>query len=229
MTLSYRFPSAPAAVLFDLDGTLIDSAPDLAAAVNYLRVQRDLLELPLVQLRPYASHGARGLIGAGLGVVPEDADFEQLRTAFLDYYEAHSSVRTLVFSGMEAVLSLLEQRQIPWGIITNKHTRFTRSVVHALGLDQRASVIVSGDTTAHAKPHPAPMIYAAESLGLLPEQLIYVGDDARDIEAARAAGYMSALAAAYGYCQPDEVAQWRADAVLAQPSDLLTLFTQQIA
>ena len=223
MTLSYHFPSAPAAVLFDLDGTLIDSAPDLAAAVNYLRLQRGLSELPLAQLRPFASHGARGLIGAGLGVTPEDSDFEELRVAFLNYYEVHSAVHTRLFAGMDAVLDLLERRQIPWGIITNKHERFTQPIIKALGLDERAAVIVCGDTTEYAKPHPAPMLYAAEQLGLLAECLIYVGDDERDIEAARAANYMSALAAAYGYCQSDEVGHWQADAVLIQPIDLLLL------
>lgn len=222
--MSYRFPATPAAVLFDLDGTLVDSAPDLAAAVNYLRTQRGLNELPLAQLRPFASHGARGLIGAGLNVTPEDADFPSLRDIFLDYYEAHSTVHTHIFDGVEAVLQQLEAQNIPWGIITNKHARFTLPVVSALGLVNRSAVVVSGDTAAHAKPHPAPMLYAAEQLGLSPERLIYIGDDRRDIEAARAANYMSAFAAAYGYCALDDVIDWRADAVLSQPMNLLTYF-----
>ena len=222
--MSYRFPVTPTAVLFDLDGTLVDSAPDLAAAVNYLRTSRGMAELPLAQLRPFASHGARGLIGAGLGVMPEDNDFPVLRDIFLDYYEAHSTVHTRIFDGVEAVLQRFEAQNIPWGIITNKHARFTQPVVSALGLASRAAVVVSGDTAAHAKPHPAPMLYAAEQLGLSPEHLIYIGDDRRDIEAARAAGYMSAFAAAYGYCAMDEVADWQADAVLSQPMDLLAYF-----
>lgn len=221
--MTYQFPKAPAAVLFDLDGTLADSAPDLAGAVNALRVQRGLEPLPLAQLRPFASQGARGLIGAGLGITPDDAEFESLRDAFLDYYEAHSCVETRLFDGVEAVLQRLEECGIPWGIITNKHTRFTEPVVKGLGLDTRAAVIVSGDTTAHAKPHPLPLLFAAETLGLPPERLIYVGDDARDIESARAAHYMSAIAAEYGYCQADEVDEWRADAVLNAPAELLNL------
>ncbi|MGL4768493.1 MAG: phosphoglycolate phosphatase [Formosimonas sp.] len=222
--LNYRFPMPPKAVLFDLDGTLVDSAPDLAAAVNHLRARQGLADLPLAQLRPFASHGARGLIGAGLGVKPEQAEFAALRDAFLNHYEAHATDLTCVFDGVERVLSRLEQLGVPWGIVTNKHARFTRPVVDALGLAQRAAVVVSGDTTPHAKPHPAPMLYAAHQLGLSPTHLIYVGDDSRDIEAARAAGYMSAFAAAYGYCAQDEVADWRADAVLQTPDDLLAYF-----
>lgn len=221
MMNNYRFPAAPAAILFDLDGTLIDSAPDLAAAVNHLRIQKGLPELPLSALRPYASHGARGLIGAGLGVSPEDAEFEALRVAFLDYYEQHSTDRTTIFSGMNDVLTWLEQHRMPWGIITNKHARFTQPVVRALGLDTRAAVVVSGDTTDYAKPHPAPMYYAAQQLGLPPEQLVYVGDDARDIQAARAASYMSGIAAAYGYCSLEDIPAWGADAVLNEPAELL--------
>lgn len=224
--MTYCFPSAPAAVLFDLDGTLVDSAPDLAAAVNYLRTERGMAQLPLAQLRPFASHGARGLIGAGLNVAPEHPDFAALRDAFLDYYEAHSTVRTCIFDGVETVLQQLETQNIPWGIITNKHARFTQPVVSALGLASRAAVVVSGDTAAHAKPHPAPMLYAAAQLGLSPEHLIYIGDDMRDIEAARAANYMSAFAAAYGYCALDDVADWQADAVLYQPMDLLGYFSR---
>ncbi|TDR30805.1 HAD-IA family hydrolase [Hydromonas duriensis] len=214
---------APSAVLFDLDGTLVDSAPDLAGAVNALRVRRGLTELPLAQLRPFASQGARGLLGAGMGITPEHNDFEMLRDEFLDYYETHCCVHSHLFDGVEEVLQWLESHHLPWGIITNKHTRFTTPLVQALGLDARAAVIISGDTTAHAKPHPLPLQHAANILKRPVEQLIYVGDDARDIEAARAAHYMSAFAAAYGYCQPSEVATWHADAILNTPTDILKL------
>ena len=214
------FPSVPAGVLFDLDGTLIDSAPDLAGAVNALRVKRGMPELELSELRPFASQGARGLLGAGMGVSVEDDDFEALRDEFLSYYEAHSSVKTVRFEGVNDLLILLEEKKIPWGIITNKHERFTNPLVKALGLDVQAAVVVSGDTTAHAKPHPLPLLHAAKLMGLEPGQLIYIGDDERDIQSARAAGYMGAIAASYGYCRADEVDAWCADAVVDSASEI---------
>ena len=221
--MTYRFPQPPAAVLFDLDGTLVDSAPDLAGAVNALRVRRRLPELPLAQLRPYSSLGARGLIGAGLGVTPEHVEFDALRDEFLSHYESHSCVHTALFEGMGVVLDWLGTHGIPWGIVTNKHARFTIPLVQALGLDGRAAVVVSGDTTEHAKPHPQPLLYAAHQLGLPTNRLVYVGDDLRDIQSARSAGFMSALAAAYGYCEGDDVLAWQADDVLISPAALLDL------
>ena len=212
-----------AAVLFDLDGTLVDSAPDLAGAVNALRISRGLDALPLAQLRPYASHGARGLIGAGLSVSPEHPEFDALRNEFLDYYQSHACVETALFDGMEHVLQTLEAHRIPWGIVTNKHERFTKPLLEQLNLSHRAAVIISGDTAEHAKPHPAPLLLAAERLGLSPEKLVYVGDDQRDIQSAKAANYQLSIAAAYGYCQADEVSLWQADFIVQQPEELLVI------
>ncbi|AXF84667.1 Phosphoglycolate phosphatase [Ephemeroptericola cinctiostellae] len=222
--MDYHFPSKPLGVLFDLDGTLVDSAPDLAAAVNALRVRRGLPDLPLEQLRPYASLGARGLLGAGLGVVPNDPDFGRLQGEFLDYYASHNCVHSKLFDGVEGLLAWLEAHAIPWGVVTNKHMRFTDSLVRALGLSSRAAVVVSGDTTAQAKPHPLPLLYAAEQMGLPADRLVYVGDDLRDIQSARAAGYMTAIAAAYGYCEDEEVSTWLSDCIVRSPVELLHLF-----
>lgn len=210
-----------AAVLFDLDGTLVDSAPDLAGAVNALRVRRGLSALPLAQLRPYASHGARGLLGAGLSVTPEYPDFEGLRDEFLDYYQSHACVETALFNGIEHVLQMLEAHHVPWGVVTNKHERFTMPLLDQLHLTSRAAVVICGDTTEHAKPHPAPLLMAADRLGLSPESLIYIGDDFRDIKAAKAANYQLSIAAAYGYCDINEVSSWRADFIVHKPIELL--------
>ncbi|MBI5333261.1 MAG: phosphoglycolate phosphatase [Burkholderiales bacterium] len=220
--MAARF-ARPGAVLFDLDGTLADTAPDLAGALNALRLQRGLAPLPVEALRPYASAGARGLLGAGLDLRPDHADYEAHRVAFLDLYEQMLDRDSRLFDGIEPLLSALEDRGIPWGVVTNKSQRFTPRVVAGLGLDRRASVVVSGDTTPHAKPHPAPLLHACAQIGVEPAAAIYVGDDLRDVQAARAAG-MPAVAAAYGYLgEAGEVASWGADAVIQQPAALLDL------
>ena len=164
-------PHKTLGVLFDLDGTLVDSAPDLAGAVNAMRVKRHLPPLPLAQLRPFASHGARGLLGAGFDMNDSHPDYFAMRDEFLEYYERHATEHTRLFEGVDEVLNHLEKNQIAWGIITNKYQRFTTPVVQSLGLDKRAQVIVCGDTTAHAKPHPEPLIYAAKQLNLPAQNL----------------------------------------------------------
>lgn len=208
-------------ILFDLDGTLIDSAPDLAGAVNAMRIHRHLSPLPLSALRPYASHGAKGLLWAGFNMDEQQPDYLAMRAEFLDYYEHHAAVHTRLFDGVPQLLDALRQRSIPWGIITNKYQRFTTPVVTHFGLDKIAQVIVCGDTTAHSKPHAAPMLYAAEMLNLPPKNLLYVGDDERDIQAARAANYGCAIAAHYGYADLDTINQWQADGEIHNPIDLL--------
>lgn len=211
------------AIFFDLDGTLADTAPDLAAAANRLVVEHGMAPVPYEKLRPVASHGARGLIGAAFGKRPEDPEFPALRDTFLDYYEADIAVHTRLFDGMEEVLARLEADGIVWGIVTNKIARFTVPLVAAIGLAPRAAAVVSGDTTAHAKPHPAPLLHAAAVSGVAPERCMYVGDDLRDIQAGKAAG-MATVSAAYGYCGDAEPAEsWGADFLIRHPSELLRL------
>lgn len=210
-----------AAVLFDLDGTLADTAPDLAAALNRVRGQRGMAPMPLSALRPFASHGARGLLGAGFGITPDHADFPPLRDAFLAEYAAGLCVETRLFTGVAGLLDEIEARHFPWGIVTNKAIRYTAPLLDALGLSRRAGTVICGDTTPHAKPHPAPMLAAAAALGIAPTGCVYIGDAQRDVAAGVAAG-MATLVARYGYIQPDEnPAAWPADGMLESAADLL--------
>jgi phosphoglycolate phosphatase len=204
--------------LFDFDGTLADTAADLSRALNRLRGARGLPELPLDALRPYASAGARGLIGAGLGIAPEHADYEALREAFLEHYENGICVDTRLFPGMLELLSALEARRLLWGVVTNKSTRLTRLLVRELGLEARVACVVCGDTTPHLKPNPASLLHAARELALESRECVYLGDDLRDIQAARSAG-MRCVAVAWGYGAG--LAAWNADAVIARPADLI--------
>jgi phosphoglycolate phosphatase len=209
------------AVLFDLDGTLIDSAPDLAGAANDLRQQHGLPALPFASLRPMVGAGARGMVGVAFGVKPGDADFEALRDAFLARYAQRMLSQTVVFEAMEPVLHTLERCGVRWGVVTNKATRFTEPIVAGLGLRPRLSALVCGDTTPHSKPHPAPLLEAARQLALPATQCAYVGDDLRDVVAGRAAG-MGTLVAQWGYLgEGPPVHEWGADAVLGMPSELL--------
>jgi len=208
-------------VLFDLDGTLVDSAPDLAGAANEMRRAHGLPAMPFEALRPMVGSGARGMLHAAFGIGPDDARFDVLRADFLARYEARILRETRVFDRIEPVLQALERQRLPWGIVTNKIARFSVPVVEGLGLMPRCAVLVSGDTTAFAKPHPQPLLEAARQLALAPEYCIYVGDDRRDVEAGRRAR-MPTLAAAWGYLGRDEsVHDWNAEAVLAHPGELL--------
>jgi len=211
------------AVLFDLDGTLVDSAPDLAGAGNDMRLERGLPALPLSHYRPMVGSGARGMVGIALKVTPEDADFVALRDEFLVRYETRLTRESRVFGEMLPVLAALDAHPLRWGIVTNKAARYTTPVVDGLGLGARAAVVISGDTTPHSKPHPAPLLEAARRLGLPPASCLYVGDDQRDVQAGRAAG-MHTVAVAWGYLgQGEPIAAWQADAVIARPDELLQL------
>jgi 2-phosphoglycolate phosphatase len=214
------------AVLFDLDGTLADTAPDLAAAVNKMRHERGLDMVPLENLRPLASAGARGLIGGAFRIGPEHPEFASMREEFLANYEADLCIETTLFQGIDAVLDELDARGVRWGIVTNKVARLTDPLVALLGLDLRAGCVVSGDTTPHSKPHPAPLLHAARMLDLSPERIVYVGDDLRDVQAGFAAG-MVTVAAAYGYCGNDiPPTRWHAQHVVQSPAELQKLLRE---
>ena len=210
------------AVLFDLDGTLADTAPDLAAALNRLRAEQGLEPLPLEDVRPFASAGARGLVHVGFDAKPGDSEYEALREAFLEFYRERTCVETRLFPGIPELLGELARRQVPWGVVTNKATRFTDRIIESLKL--APACVVCGDTTPHLKPHPAPLLHAAGLLALAPAQCLYLGDDLRDIQGARAAG-MRAVAVDWGYHHPASggPGTWQADAVISQPQDVIAL------
>lgn len=207
------------AVLFDLDGTFADTAPDLAAATNHVRAQHGLSPLPLDVLRPQASHGSAGLLRVGMNIMPEHPDFPELREQFLVHYTAHICDHTRLFTGMAELIDELEQRNLPWGIVTNKPHRFTLPLMHALGYSDRTHCLVSGDSCTHAKPHPEPMLYAAKLLSVDPQHCLYLGDDRRDMEAAQAAN-MQGIVATYGYVNADWPS-WPATASIQTPQELI--------
>jgi len=211
---------ADRAVLFDLDGTLADTAPDLAAALNKLRSDQGLEPLALERVRPFASAGARGLVHVGFGIKPGDGEYASLREAFLEAYGERTCAQTRLFPGIAELLQEFARRSIAWGLVTNKSTRFTERIVTALGLTP--DCVVCGDTTPHLKPNPAPLLHAAEQLRLEPRNCFYLGDDLRDIQAARAAG-MRPVAVDWGYHHPEHggPGTWQADAVIAHPLELL--------
>lgn len=211
----------PQAILFDLDGTLADTAPDLADAVNQLRIVRGLQPVDYGLLRPVASAGARGLIGAAFGITPQDDEYIALRDDFLRNYETSIAVHSHLFDGIPELLSNLQRKDIAWGIVTNKVTQLTNLLVPQIGLDH-AACVVCGDTTAHPKPHPAPLLEAAKRIGILPERCWYVGDDLRDIQAGRAAG-MTTIAAGWGYCGDVLPSTWEADVLVESPKQLSEL------
>lgn len=210
-----------AAVLFDLDGTFADTAPDLGRAVNIMRAARGLTPVALADTRRVTSLGARGLLGVGFSIGPDHADYPAMREEFLHIYENNLCCDTALFPGMAELIADLEQRNIIWGIVTNKAERFAKPLMQQLGYAQRAACIIGGDTTPHMKPHPAPLLAAAKAIACAPEQCIYVGDDERDIKAGKAAG-MQTVAVRFGYLNGSNPEQWGADSIVDSPADILT-------
>lgn len=210
------------AVLFDLDGTFADTAPDLAGAINVMRRERRMPDLPSSATRPVASLGARGLLNAGFGIGPEHADYRAMREEFLVLYERDICRRTRLFPGTSDLLDAIEQRGLRWGIVTNKAERLARLLLGELGVSPRAACIIGGDSTPHLKPHPAPLLAACDVIGEAPGACIYVGDDRRDVEAAHAAG-MKAAAVRWGYLNGSDPETWNADWLITNPQDLLRI------
>lgn len=218
----------PIAVLFDLDGTLLDTAPDFVRCLNQLRAELSMEPLPEALLRRSVSNGARAMIQAGFNLEPEHPDYAGRHNAFLDLYEAEIARETRLFPAMDEVLHWLEVNQIPWGIVTNKPARFTTPLLAALALDHRCGVVVCPDHVTHRKPHPESMFLACRSLGADPDASFYVGDHLRDIEAGRHAG-MTTIAARYGYIEsPEEVVSWQADHVVDSAAELAELLHRLI-
>jgi phosphoglycolate phosphatase len=209
------------AVLFDADGTLLDTAPDLARALNRLLAEAGRGPLPLAEIRPHVSHGARALVRLGFGLERGEPDFEPRRLRLLELYREDLSTQTRLFPGMQGVLEALEDRGLPWGVVTNKPAWLTDPLMEALGLAQRAACVVSGDTTTNSKPHPEPMLHACRLVGVTPGRCLYVGDAPRDVAAGRAAG-LHTLVALFGYIGRDERPEtWGADGLIERPLDLL--------
>lgn len=218
--------SLPEAILFDLDGTLADTAPDLGAVANLLRIEAGLEPLPLSELRPHASSGVRGMLGLAFGLQPGDPGYDAHSERFLAHYENRLCVDTRLFDDILELLDTLEARTIKWGIVTNKRSRYTNPLVAELGLARRAACVVSGDSTPNPKPAPDPLHLACEIANVRADRCMYVGDDLRDIIAGRRAG-MRTIAAAYGYLgKGTAVNDWNADAIIARPADLLGLLDE---
>lgn len=214
------------AVLFDLDGTLIDSAPDLGAAADKMRTDRGLPSYALERYRPMAGSGARGMLGIAFGIRPDHADYDAMKEEFFVNYEQCMTHRTFAFDGVKELIQSLIAFKLPWGVVTNKAARFAEPLIRAMSLFESAAVVISGDTTPHAKPHPEPLFEAARRLGVDPKRCIYVGDDHRDIVAGLAAG-MGTVAATYGYLgAAADTAQWGAHSSISTPKALLPLLTR---
>ncbi|OAM53087.1 phosphoglycolate phosphatase, bacterial [Methylovorus sp. MM2] len=211
------------AILFDLDGTLIDTATDLGLALNLQRERHGLPRLPDAQIRPFASHGSKGLLSIGFGLTPEDPDFESMRTEYLDLYDQVFTQSPILFDGVQQVLDAIEAKGLPWGIVTNKPKRFTEPLLKSIALYTRAACVVSGDSAARPKPYPDSLLMACEQMGISATDCLYVGDAERDIQAGRAAG-MKTVVALYGYIDASETPQsWGADMQIANAQALLDL------
>lgn len=213
------------AVLFDLDGTLVDTAPDLGYALNLQRGLHGMPPLADAVIRPQASHGARGLLMLGFGITPEDSGFNPMRQEFLQLYADNLCKHSRLFDGMAELLADLENRKLPWGVVTNKPASFTEPLLSILDLADRAACIVSGDTCPEPKPHPGPLLHASSLLGIPAGNCLYVGDAERDVVAARNAD-MPCIVAHYGYLgEADDPQSWGAAGMIQKPQELVKFLT----
>ena len=211
------------AVLFDLDGTLVDSAPDLAAALNHLLQQHGLATLPYAAIRPFVSNGANALITLGFGSGLSEAQFKLIKDEFIEHYQQNIANESALFEHLDATLLALDKNDVPWGIVTNKPAYLTVDLVDKLALTSRAKCVVCGDQVANSKPHPESIYLACQKLGVLPSTALYIGDAERDIRAGRLAGTQT-IACAYGYIPADQdISDWQADYIVNETAELLTL------
>lgn len=218
----------PGAVLFDLDGTLLDTAPDMVASLNSLRAEEGLAPLPYALARDHVSNGALGLLRVAFGEL-DDVRRPRLHRRYLELYRERLCLETRLFPGMETILDELERNAIAWGVVTNKPQHLTEPLMEGLDLLTRAACVVSGDTLPERKPHPRPVLHALERIAVAPERAVYVGDAARDIEAGRAAG-VATIAVRFGYIEPDaDIGTWNADHVVATTAELASLLLPEIA
>ncbi len=214
------------AVLFDLDGTLLDTAPDLAGALNALLLARRSPQLPLTTIRRKVSEGTAGLLKLGFNVTDQSPIFSGLQQQFIEYYGQHICDKTQLFSGIEELIDYLQKNCLPWGIVTNKSMTLTTKLIEHFALLQKANCIIGGDTLAHNKPHPKPLLHACECLVCLPANCVYIGDSQQDIEAARSAG-MRSLVALYGYIPSEKLAKsWKANAMMHTPLNIIDWLKQ---
>ncbi len=213
---------APDCVLFDLDGTLADTAPDLVAALNSVLLSLDRTEVDLATARWWVAEGSVGLIKNSLRITAKQAQASPYRQQLLEAYAGNLCVRTRLFPGIPHILEKLELRQIPWGIVTNKPTRFTHPLLKQLELNRRAKVVISGDTLSRAKPDPLPLLHACESIGVDPSDTVFIGDDRRDVLAGRAAG-TSTVGVTWGYSRSEETSSWGADQIACNTGQLISI------
>ena len=212
-------------ILFDLDGTLVDTAPDLGHALNIQLQRHGKAALSDAVIRPFASHGSRGLIGLGFGITPADAHFFVMRDEYLNIYDSVFTRSPTLLPGIAELLQVIERKSLTWGIVTNKPRRFTQRLIESMKLHERAACVVSGDDAPQPKPSPATLLMACKQVGVKPEHCVYVGDAERDIQAGKAAG-MQTVVALFGYIDAsDRPVEWGADAMIKAPEDLLNLLT----
>ena len=212
-------------ILFDLDGTLVDTAPDLGHALNIQLIRHGKQPLSDAEIRPFASHGSRGLLGLGFGITPKDNHFMPMRDEYLSIYDTVFTRSPILLNGMADLLQVIETKELRWGIVTNKPRRFTLPLIKSMGLDKRAACVISGDDAPQPKPSPATLLLACKEIGVKPENCVYVGDAERDVQAGNSAG-MKTVVALFGYIDAtDKPHEWGADALIQAPEDLLGLIT----